>query len=349
MKRKPYEKALIFRVCELFLERGMKVSEIADTVNSEFKGSSISRESIYPILSKGKDLGILRLVPPVEKSLAKELSDKFDSVAKKDITVVNAPGSHAYQHIAYRAAELVLSLIRKLAEGGRTPVTLGLGPGFTTLHFSRHLSRLLESETGIPKLKLFSITAGAPHAAPHLAPVSFFNLFPRSLVECVGLFAETMVPASEYSQIINRPGIKEVLARKDEIDIVVTAMGDFADEDDQLRKYLVSTGVDIDNSEYLGNVQYRAYSAKQPILEQNDQMRAVTLFELDEFKDMASRKGKHVVLLAGSCGLCGNTHTSALLPLLENPNLKVWSELIVDVEVSQALLASKPKAGKDRG
>ncbi len=67
-------------------------------------------------------------------------------------------------------------------------------------------------------------------------------------------------------------------------------------------------------------------------------MRAVTLFELEDFVRMADSKNKHVVLIARQCGLCGKTRAAALRPLLKAPRLRVWSELVMDEATARELV-----------
>jgi hypothetical protein len=85
-------------------------------------------------------------------------------------------------------------------------------------------------------------------------------------------------------------------------------------------------------------VQYRPYSKDGPIQENPDDMRAVTIFELDDFATMAATKNKHVLLIARQCGICGLTRANALRPLLTTPRLRLWSELVMDEATARALL-----------
>ena len=72
-------------------------------------------------------------------------------------------------------------------------------------------------------------------------------------------------------------------------------------------------------------------------------MRAVTLFELEDFVRMADSKNKHVVLIARQCGVCGRTRAAALRPLLTTPRLRVWSDLVMDEATARDLLSDAPE------
>ena len=94
---------------------------------------------------------------------------------------------------------------------------------------------------------------------------------------------------------------------------------------------------------WLGNIQYRPYSKSGPILGDNDDWRAVTLFELEDFRGYVERKEKHIVLIARQCGICGMTKAEALLPLLE-PGFRLFSELVIDTVTAHGLLGLSERA-----
>jgi hypothetical protein len=71
------------------------------------------------------------------------------------------------------------------------------------------------------------------------APTSFLNLFPEHLGESkLGLYAETLVSAGRFHSLRNHTGVKEAFAAKQDIDLIVTATGDFDDPDDLLSAHL---------------------------------------------------------------------------------------------------------------
>ena len=199
---------------------------------------------------------------------------------------------------------------------------LGLGPGRATLDFSRCLSELLRSEINVPKIKLFAICAGSPANHPEYSSTSFFNLFPAERVEeSVGLFAETVVPSDDFEKIKRRPGVAEAFQSRGEVSIVITSMGDFYDKDDLLSTFLAGTGTNLQTLRdrgWIGSVQYRPYSASEPIKENPKEMRAVTLFELEDFVRMADSKNKHVVLIARQCGALRPEQGGRIATLADN-------------------------------
>ena len=51
-----------------------------------------------------------------------------------------------------------------------------------------------------------------------------------------------------------------------------------------------------------------------------------------------SQKNRHVILMARQCGICGRSRAEALRPLLTNPQLKVFSTLVMDAATARELL-----------
>ena len=157
----------------------------------------------------------------------------------------------------------------------------------------------------------------------------------------LGLFAETLVRVGAFKALASHTGVKEAFAAKDDIDLVVTAMGDFHDPHDLLSIFLEDSGQDLDalrQRGWLANVQYRPFTANGPARERPRDLRAVTVFELEDLVKLAEMRTKEVILMARQCAICGRTRAEALRPLLTNPTLKVFSTLILDAATARELL-----------
>lgn len=338
----------VFRVAELFFEDpNPRMKTIAQRVNDELNPSPrVTREMVYPILAQAKKLGYVRLEPPLQNDLAARVADSF-GLDLDDISVVATPGRQSNQYVAAAAARRVFDQIVQRTNPKR-PVTLGLGPGRATLDFSRELGLLIRSANQPVRIRLVAISAGCPPHQPQYASSTFFNLFPSEAVEdFVGFFAETLVKKKNFEKLQKEPGIKEVFREHEVIDLVVTSMGDFEDEHDLLRDFLCQGNMtieDIRRKGWIGNVQYRAYSSRDYVVEGPNDYRATTLFELTDFYTMAREKKRDVVLIARQCGACGMTRARALRPLLTVPRLKVWSKLVMDVATARDLLSDGHRA-----
>jgi DNA-binding transcriptional regulator LsrR (DeoR family) len=343
---------VLFSVSQAFLN-GQRAPDIAREANQRFGlKPPLTRQAVYKLLVKAREKGFLQLVVPQDEALAASICQRFDC-DEDTVHVVSTLRREDNEQVAARAAEIVLDLIKELAQEkeksprfrreGRATVGLGLGPGRATLDLSRHLSNLIRAEIDFPNLKLFAISAGCPAKSPEYSSVSFFNLFPERLVAGrVGLFAQALVAQKDFQAMRTRGGVGEAFKNKEEIDIIVNSMGDVEDEHDLLMRFLKEEGVNTARLKrrdgWVANVQYRPYGSKGPIKEGPNDLRAVTLFELEEFATWAQRKGKHVVLIARQCALCGRTRAAGLLPLLTVPGLRVFDRLVLDAETAKELL-----------
>jgi len=343
-----YDLEVLYRTSELYLDqvsRKKTTKEIAEQVNRDLKPDPpLTRQSVYRVLAQARSSGVLRLVPPVSRQLTEKLRGKFQ-ISNRRIIVVNTLGGNDGAKVAFVAADEALEIIREL--GNARPahtVGLGLGPGRATLDFCKHLGEVLAAQSEYPKLRLVAITAGCPATLPEYASSSFFNLFPSQLLsEKIGLFAESVVRVKDFARVRRTPGVHEAFdaRQKDLIDVVVTSMGDFSDEHDLLRLFVSEAGMSpskIRARGWIGNVQYRPYTHRGPALEARDEYRAVTLFELNDLVAMSKLRDRHVILIARQCGICGMSRARALFPILTNPELQVFSTLVLDSATALELM-----------
>jgi len=350
-----YPDELVYRVVEVLFEQQAKdddplrMKEIASLVEKEFGGQvRITRQALYPLVAAAVRRGFVRLTPPVNVALRDALVKQFRSLRAENVDVVKTTGPQDSVKVAALAAERAYAaLVRIAREKDGKPVGIGLGPGRATLEFCRLLSRRLENHSEPLKLRLVAITGGGPVRLLEYAPTSFLNLFPEHLVESkLGLYAETLVRAGEFPRIRHHTGVKDAFDAKQDIDLIVTAMGDFEDPDDLLTLFLRDAKQDLAALRadgWIGNVQYRPYTAQGPVKEAPGQMRVVTVFELEDLVRWARDPKKEVILMSRQCGLCRRIHARALRPLLTNPRLKVFSRLAVDCFTAMELLKDQVK------
>ncbi len=55
---------------------------------------------------------------------------------------------------------------------------------------------------------------------------------------------------------------------------------------------------------------------------------------------MVQKEEKYVVLVGAPCGVCLRQKTEALRPLLQEPNLRVWSQFVTDIATAEELLGT---------
>jgi hypothetical protein len=337
--------AVVYRIVELLVSEKRTPSEIREVIRREFPSVHVTRESIYPLLSRAWEQGYLRLVPPIETALAAQLVAKY-RLAAGAVRVVDCPRPESNASVSSAAAAWALELMGPLSKEVTGAIGLGLGPGRATRDFSVAFSQLVSTHSPPPKLDLIAISAGCPARFPEFSSISFFNFFKSADVnERIGLFAETLVRSRDFAEIQTRPGVREAFAAKTEgrIHMVVTSMGDMEDPHSLLRRFLDDCpSKPRFMKEAVGDVQYRPFSEKGFVKEGPDDLRAVTLFELEDLVQMAKERARIVLLIARQCGACkepGRTRARPLRPILENPAMRVFSHLVVDSPTARVLLA----------
>ena len=347
-----YGDDVVFSVCYCW-SQGMSVTNVADWVQRE-KGVALNREQIYPLLVEGRRRGYLRVCPPEAEDLATRMRDLFGhgwaGGRSRRIKIVSTGAPRDPGPVASAAADTAFDVILEMWERKRSrpdePVRVGLGAGYTTMAVAWHLAILLRSlgDKG-PRIVFHALNSGYRVNDPMTAPVfyfSFFHEFGKEWPQFMALFAPPFVETRAYEQTIGWPNIKKAFADKAKIDVVITSLGSAADDHGQLTKLIKDyeqlgpdTHATLQQEGWVGDVQYRPYSATGPITADTE-IRTVTLFELEEFVELSADAEKAVILVTGPCRDCNASREDALLPLLQEPSLLVWSHLVTSVEIAQA-------------
>ncbi|NLX99329.1 MAG: hypothetical protein GXY83_24595 [Rhodopirellula sp.] len=357
----------MFAVCEKFFsllgeqyqagsgdKRGAAAA-VAKWLREERGRGDLGRERIYPLIWEAFRRNFLFLQPPRERDLADQIARRYGisryAEDKQVLQVVDVSGEEAARNVTSAGADLVLSLIQRIAARRAGPVHVGLGAGYSAMRVAKRLAQRLSSDLKCPDLVLHALSAGGFRIdQPHKSPISYFGYFDDVMarVECVALYAETVVTKSDYQRVKRSLGVKKSFERADEIDIVITSLASEEDEHGMLGQFLASL---IDEGEldrgaldemraagWVGDVQFRPYSAATALADECP-VRAVTLFEISELVERVKRNDRYVVLLAGPCAECGRTKTKALVPLLTQENLLLWTHLVTDVPTARELLS----------
>jgi hypothetical protein len=338
-------------------------SAVADWLQQVKGRADITREKIYPMFWEACNRGFLLLQPPPEHHLSKKLENQFALYKHPgEVTVVNVSGENAAQHVTSVAADQIVELIERVWKEKREQypnnpekqaVHLGMGAGFATMLVARRLACKIRSGAEVPQIILHAISSGGflPNE-PYKSPSTYFSYFDPTLmdVKFVALFSATVVSNSDYENQKANPAIRHSFEKREEIDIIVTSLASADHQHGLLGQYLThlvdqrlisrSVLTKMFDAGWIGDVQFRPYSAAGPLPETVCPVRAVTLFELNELVEIARDRGngKYVVLVAGPCGECGATKKNALRPLLANEKLRLWTHLIVDTKTAKELL-----------
>lgn len=354
----PEEARLVFAAAQLFFQHEKSAAEIAKTLD-------ITREAAYPLLMKARRYGFVSFKPPLEEELARRIAQKYSInqyLDPAEIIVVNARGESSGEQVAKVAADLAVELLQEVAPGvkssGRKTCGLALAPGRATRDASRCLAERLKSHMHtFPKLTIFGLASGCPISEPQYSSLAFFSSFPEDIArEFVGLFATTLVESRTFEQMKKKEfGVKEAFKkveatkdrpRFDSIDVILTSMGDLVTEPhDLLRRFLCDANPRhlkmLQDAGAVGSVCYRPFSPTGPVMEKPTQLRPVTLMELQDMLEFRKQPNKYVILIARECGLCHESRLTAVQPLLEVPELKIWNRLVLDLGTARDLLGEK--------
>lgn len=347
---------IVFAACERLIS-GMKPTEIRDWLRERYR-RRFTREQIYPMLEEALRRNYVLLCPPEERALAKKL-EELHCGEGGDINVVNGRGEIASRAVAdvaaRRAVEVILDLSRKT-----NVCHLGIGAGLTTLLVVKRIAQLFRARIHKPKLVLHAMSPGFAVQSPQTSPTSYFAYFEeaRCNVEYWGLFAPAVVHTDEYEKVRKLPGVVESFRHASEVDVIISSLATARDRHGLLN-HLIRLQDERENTRiaerlrgagWIGDVQFRPFTKDGPLGDEAG-VRAFTLFELEDLVRIARDPDKAVILVAGPCGRCHRSRSSAVLPLLRVPELRVWSHLVTDLDTARRLVAegsrrAAPGAGR---
>jgi DNA-binding transcriptional regulator LsrR (DeoR family) len=348
----------VFDGCVALAHR-KSMDEIAAAISASLD-KPVHRTQVNRVIAEAVRRGYLQLTAPADKTLADRIRDRFNnpraaenSSKPKIVKVVEQSYEISLEHVAAVAAETAMEVVREHYERKnprdvnglpRTakpePVHIGFGAGSTMTMVARYLADRVRAEVDPPQLHIHSLTAGFRVEDPQTSPNSFCNFY-REVpgMSYTGLFVPPYAVDLAWQQTRKEgPGIQESFKQRSEIDIVITSLASVNDDHGELNRFMKmyaeltnETGAKLEEAARVGDVMYRPYNDTRPI-RFDKEMRAATLFELDELVEFAHRDDTAVILVAGPCGspTCRRHRGAALFPLLEAPALDVWTHLVTD-------------------
>lgn len=336
------QEELIFRIAQEICA-GKSCKDISEGLKKD-KVYKVTRNNVYKYFSKAAAKGYVSLVSPISSTLEKAIEEKCGKETKGQITVVNVRSESARFAVAAKAAQFANKKVKSMR--GKL-VAMGVGPGRSSRDFFEAFGHELLENFGmwaaegnpLVKLSLHAITGELP-LNPHLySPQAFFNLVDNKFIrESFGFPYTSLVTHKEYLKIQKSENFQNLLSQKEDLDIVVTGLGSFdPDQNDLYQKFLDEGTLKYLRSNHcLGNVQFRPYSRNGIIHENKECRRFCTLFELKELAKFAATK---CAILIVRPSFDGKLRTNALLPLLKEKSLKIWSNLFLDVDTALDVLA----------
>lgn len=332
---------LLLEVCEQLMA-GEGPTRIAASL-SQTHHLDISREAVIPLLREAIRRGFFCIAPPREIEMENLLGERYLELSGR-VRVASGSSLPSENYVAAAAVDQLIRILRHLGDRDRRRVHLGLGAGMTTVEIAKRLAARLRKERGLPELALHALTSGFSPDDPSTSPVAFFGYFEDIATAYHGLFAPAVAGPKDYERIKALTGVSDAFRRSGEIDVIVTSLATKEDDHGALRSIMEKAVLEsqlheLEDSGWVGDVMYRPYSDHGPI-DDTAMVRAMTLFDLPELVRFAATPEKYVILVAAPCGRCDRTKDRALHPLLCEPSLKVWTDVVLDWTTATALLAS---------
>jgi DNA-binding transcriptional regulator LsrR (DeoR family) len=342
-RRKPISQELVrdetlVAMCARFLG-GQTTDELATWLQSQDARFDVGRQRIYNLVGEAVRRGLIRLQVRDAEELGERLAATLD-VPPERVRVAAASGSGAAEQVAFVGAEMALAILVELAAVRQGElVRLGLGGGRTLRLLADVLSRGLRASPDAPRLAVHALSSGFDPRAPLDAPITFLGAFQPVAEELVGLFTSGVRETEKFHTL---PGVREAFQLASKLDLVVTSLASARDEAAALNRFLAhgahpklreSRGL-LEAAGWVGDVLYKPYGAKAPIQVELP-VEPVSVLTLRELVRMA--RTRRVLLLAGpSPG--GRSRADALLPLLTQPRLRLWTHLALDSGTAEQIL-----------
>lgn len=303
----------------------------------------LDRRAVNRLFDQARREGLIRIATRSSEENADLLCKlyRIEDTDSVQVALVRPTDPDPLALLGARAAEWLVNLIQKDAVAH-----IGWTSGKTSMYCARALADIVRYDDRLPELSLHAINSGFDPKDVSTSPTYFFGFFRDAAVKVteVGLFSAPLVYARDYNDVIKLPGVREGFEAKDEIEYVVTSCGS-ADSSENHRKNAIKRfgGRDLVEQDVVGDLAFRSYSRDRFLLEDEfvsgakiDGLRAVSLFELSELRDRVADKSLKSMLVVGPSS--SGSKWKSVRPLLKNPNLKVWSHLIIDTRTAMDLI-----------
>jgi DNA-binding transcriptional regulator LsrR (DeoR family) len=336
--------SLLVGLCARFLD-GERADELADWLHEQDERLQVNRTRIYELLGEARRRGLIRLQVRDAGGLHGELMRAARLGAdprRSQIRVVGASGEGTTEQVAARSAEVALQLIRDLARSKRDGlVRIGLGGGRTMRMVSQQLAAMLRRELDRPPLAVHALSSGFDPRAPQNAPITFLGMFDGVARELVGLFSSGMLEPGQAGHTLELPGVGESFELAEEIDLVITSLASAHDPSGALNRFLAhrehaeleESRIYLERRGWVGDVLYKPYSSTEPI-DMGGRVQAVSVLKLPDLLAMTRRENKRVLLVVAPSE-SGRSKADALVPLLTQPALALWTDLVIDAPTAE--------------
>ncbi len=345
---------------------GNSASDVRRAVNAEL-GTKLRREDPLKFLRDAALSNRLRYVAPQEAEWGQRIQEAYEL---KSVRVVRTSQSC---DVASCGAQVLLSLIekrtsQKLREGRRHQKTsteetreaegetirIGFGGGYTLFSLASHLSQNLAElpHSKLPSKISMHAMVGSTWEATVTTPNYFFGKFIDAPdgdldIRFVNLPAPPIVTSRTYRALVKEPVISEALEFKDQLDIVCTSAGNWADPHAHfpqlLKRWLPDSADKLGQADGVGDLLWLPLEKpgrgqRRGNMPSRDYRPMTLLSHLDELSQLISA-GRDCLVVLSSCRKCGKPKSGVLAALL---NAGLVTHLVVDSKTAEPLLEQLP-------
>jgi DNA-binding transcriptional regulator LsrR (DeoR family) len=341
-----------------FREGVTTIDKAVEKIRYQFPGIELTREEVYPLLRTGLAEGYITLASDRDQEMERRLINDFRLRGAAIVPSVYFPD------VAMRAARQILQIIGEFMKLGKQKIGIGFASGFSISHVARELAKLLRT-TGLQlpnELQFHALSVGFNPAFLREDPNFFLAAFEpladllrqRGLetarnrghmerVRFIGLYAPSIIPTRQLSDIRGMEGIKEAIEVASEIDIVVTSASDFDDKTSTLAAFYESRPKEaalLANAGCKGHLLYLPLADTGPIPADKHQFILPTIWSLEELHAITTSSGSNrdhparVVLVAG---LTKEIKPKRIISTILRQDKALITDLITDQQNAKAI------------
>lgn len=338
-RRVDYEET-VAAVCKYFC-RGYLPADIADLMQERY-GVEMSREAPYKYIQYAAAHNWLQFLAPREDQLSQTLRTRYPWLQQAEVVHTSV-----VDDVAYRAAVMVVELLRAHCRRHKEVVHIGFTGGYSMRTVAETLAALLQQPTdNLPKTVVFhTLVAGFDVDTPVTDPNAFLTYFVRPAMQVdtrfVLLHAPAMVEPEEMPKVLALPGVEQARQSVHKLDLIVTSAAVINDPHSMLARYYDEPTRDLLTRDgCVGDMLWWPLARHGPLDPTKYPYRSLTLLELSELPDYIQR-GTQVLLALGPCGKCGELKTDILETLLHLDD-HLLTHLVVDSRTARALFERVP-------
>lgn len=330
-----------------YFRRGLGTKEIVRRAMEDY-GLNLNREDPWRLISEAARTNKLVYLAPTIAATTDEFSRRYAWLDELYIAHTRIPAD-----LSFLVARSLLKLIRnRKRRKSADIVRIGVsGGGSIQMAFQRFAGLLAQEHSGLPSKIVFHSLVSSLDVSPAKDSTGIYGYFNLSQdlpvdVEFVSIPAPGLVTKEQYRFLEGIDSIKEAMAWRDKLDIVVSSIGHWQGSEDgnahsvladQLRRKAPDHFREFVEAGAIGDYIFMPVGLHGFV--DLEGFRIMSLFESRSDLSNWIKNGADVLVLAGPCGTCGKPKTEVLRCLLNQPpDRQLLTNLVVDHRTAHDLL-----------